>query len=222
MFNAVFCFTFHSWHIYYDFGILRKFEWELLLGPWEEGWDSIDRFNPAPFCATPGSWFPTSYVVVTVYFVYSEWRSKVSGRFSDICGIVDHHCLNFLFIITLIFYLKELGIACENTLYRLYSFSYVTTRILNVFIENLTMSLLSYINVNFSFHDSKYYLSQKSQYLDAGICNAFVKNSWNLTVYEGLTPSLNLFAVSMSTNAIGYLLPLCIILSPVVTDTYII
>jgi hypothetical protein len=37
-----------------------------------------------------------------------------------------------------------------------------------------------------------------------------------------LTPSLNLFAVSMSTNAIGYLLPLCIILSPVVTDTYII
>ena len=37
-----------------------------------------------------------SYVVV--FFMFSVLRSEVIIRFVDISGIVDHHCLNFLFI----------------------------------------------------------------------------------------------------------------------------
>ena len=42
-----------------------------------------------------GPGFPTSY---DVGFVFSELRWEVIVRFVDIDGIVDHHCLNCLFI----------------------------------------------------------------------------------------------------------------------------
>jgi len=51
---------------------------------------------PPHFCACPntGPGFPTSYVVV---FLCTMRRSEVFVRFVDICGIVYHLCLNFLF-----------------------------------------------------------------------------------------------------------------------------
>jgi hypothetical protein len=42
--------------------------------------------------------FPMSYVAVPL-FVFSELRREVIVRSVDISRIVDHHCLNFLFII---------------------------------------------------------------------------------------------------------------------------
>ena len=47
-------------------------------------------------CPKPGSAFPTPYVLV--FFVFNGLRSEVNARFLDIGGIVDHHCLNFLFM----------------------------------------------------------------------------------------------------------------------------
>jgi len=44
-------------------------------------------------------WFPTSYVMV--FFVFSHCRWEVIVLFVDISEIIDHHCLNFLFIICL-------------------------------------------------------------------------------------------------------------------------
>ena len=50
------------------------------------------------FCTCPqqGPWFPMSCVMVL--FVFSELRWEVIVHFVDIDGIIDHHCLNFLFI----------------------------------------------------------------------------------------------------------------------------
>ena len=48
-------------------------------------------------CPKPGPGFLTSYVVM--FFVFSELRLEVIVHFVDIVGILDHHCLNFLFII---------------------------------------------------------------------------------------------------------------------------
>ena len=61
-------------------------------------WDPINRFNPTFFsaCHKPGPDFPTSYVVV--FFMICELRREVVVHFVDIGGIVDHRCLNFLFI----------------------------------------------------------------------------------------------------------------------------
>ena len=55
-------------------------------------------FNPATFvcCTKPGYEFPTSYIVVI--FVFSELGTEVIVCFVDIGGIIDHHCLIFLFI----------------------------------------------------------------------------------------------------------------------------
>ena len=47
-------------------------------------------------CPKPGPGFPTSYVV-GFFCVFSEWKWEVIVH---IGGIVDHHCLNFLFIIS--------------------------------------------------------------------------------------------------------------------------
>ena len=59
----------------------------------------LTSLSPPHVCACskskPG--FSTSYVVVFSMFNYL--RLKVVVRFVDIRGIVDHHCLNFLFII---------------------------------------------------------------------------------------------------------------------------
>ena len=52
-------------------------------------------------CPTPGSGVPALYVVVLL--VFSEWRWEVIVSFDDIGGIVDHHMLNFLFIILIFF-----------------------------------------------------------------------------------------------------------------------
>jgi hypothetical protein len=43
--------------------------------------------NPGPVCRGPP------------LFVLSEWRWEAIDRFVDIGGVVDYHCLNFLFII---------------------------------------------------------------------------------------------------------------------------
>jgi hypothetical protein len=51
-------------------------------------------------CLKPGPGFLTSYVMVC--FVFSELRWEVIVRYVAIGGIVDHHCLIFLFIIYLI------------------------------------------------------------------------------------------------------------------------
>ena len=55
--------------------------------------------TPPHLCTCPKPWhgFPRSYFVVV--FVFSDIRWKVIVSFVDIGGIVDHQCLNFLFII---------------------------------------------------------------------------------------------------------------------------
>ena len=61
-------------------------------------WDSINRLISPYFCAysKPGPGFPMPYVVV---FVVCVQCLEVVVRFVDIIGgIVDHLCLNFLFI----------------------------------------------------------------------------------------------------------------------------
>jgi hypothetical protein len=55
-------------------------------------------------CPKSGPGFPTSYVVMSL-FVFGEMRLEVIVRLVDIGWIVDHHCLNFLFVTDL--YLKE-------------------------------------------------------------------------------------------------------------------
>ena len=50
-------------------------------------------------CPKPEPAFPTSYFMV--FFVFNEWRWKGIVRFVDIGRIVDHHCLNFLCMVTL-------------------------------------------------------------------------------------------------------------------------
>jgi hypothetical protein len=44
----------------------------------------------------PRPGFPTLYVVV--FFMFTDLRSDVIVYFADIGGIVDLHCLRFLFI----------------------------------------------------------------------------------------------------------------------------
>ena len=64
------------------------------------GWNTIiiNKVN-SPHCCVcpmPGLGFPTSYVVV--FFMFNNLRWYVIVRFVDIGGIVDHQCLNCLFI----------------------------------------------------------------------------------------------------------------------------
>ena len=47
-------------------------------------------------CPKPGPGFTTSYVMV--FLVFSVIRLDVIVHFVDIVGIVNHHCLNYLFI----------------------------------------------------------------------------------------------------------------------------
>ena len=54
--------------------------------------------------------FPTSYVVV--FFMFNELRWDVIVHFVDIGGIVHHHCLNFLFIESLLKPHNKIGICC--------------------------------------------------------------------------------------------------------------
>ena len=61
------------------------------------GKTTVHRFNPAIFLWLSQPGFPTPYVVVFFVFDYLMWKMIV--WFVDIGGIVDYHCLNFLFII---------------------------------------------------------------------------------------------------------------------------
>jgi len=58
----------------------------------------LTGLTPPYLCAFPkqGSGYPTSYVVI--FYLFNDLRWEVIVRFVDNGGIVDHHCLNFLFI----------------------------------------------------------------------------------------------------------------------------
>ena len=63
-----------------------------------EGLHPINGFAPPHFfaCPKPEPGFPMSYVTVCFMFNYFMWEMIVT--FIDIGGVVDHHCLNFLFV----------------------------------------------------------------------------------------------------------------------------
>ena len=67
-----------------------------------EGWDPINRFNPATLLCLSQTWI--SNVICGGLFMFSEFRWEVILRFVDIGEIDDHHCLNFLFIIVKVFF----------------------------------------------------------------------------------------------------------------------
>ena len=56
------------------------------------------RFCP---CLKTGPRLPTWYVLVCFIFNGLRWEEIV--HFVDICGIVDHHCLNFLLLMVNLF-----------------------------------------------------------------------------------------------------------------------
>jgi hypothetical protein len=51
-----------------------------------------------------------SYIIT---FIENKLRGEVILRFVEMCGIIRHHCLNFLFIIDLT---KTIKITCVNLL----------------------------------------------------------------------------------------------------------
>jgi len=63
-----------------------------------EAWDPINRFNTAAFLCLSQAMTWIFNVILRDPFVFSELKWGVIVRFVDIGGIVDHHCLNFLFI----------------------------------------------------------------------------------------------------------------------------
>ena len=44
-------------------------------------------------------------VYVIILFMFSDMRCDVIARFVDLDGIIDHHCLNFIFIMLLKIYI---------------------------------------------------------------------------------------------------------------------
>jgi hypothetical protein len=64
-----------------------------------EGWNPINGLTSPHFCACskPGPGFPTSDVV-GFFCMFNDLRREVIVRFGDVIGIVDQHCLSFLFI----------------------------------------------------------------------------------------------------------------------------
>ena len=52
---------------------------------------------PFNFCPKPGLKFQTSYGVL--FYIFDKVMREVIVHLVDIGGIVDHRCLNFLFII---------------------------------------------------------------------------------------------------------------------------
>jgi hypothetical protein len=61
-------------------------------------WGPIKRFHQTHLCTCPkaGPGFPESYAVVFRVLHCLRWEVVIG--FVDICGIIDHHCLNFLLI----------------------------------------------------------------------------------------------------------------------------
>jgi hypothetical protein len=50
------------------------------------------------FCVCPKPGFLTSYNKLSTFIMFNGLRREVVFCFVDIGGIVDHHCLNFLFM----------------------------------------------------------------------------------------------------------------------------
>jgi hypothetical protein len=66
-----------------------------------DGCDLINRFNPPHFWACPKLWlgFPPC-ICHGLFFMFNEswWEVIVCFVDINIGGIVDHHCLNFVFV----------------------------------------------------------------------------------------------------------------------------
>ena len=83
----VFLLFVYTWVIFGDLIIKRGKVWITLTG----------LIKPH-LCAGPKQepWYLSGYVVV--FFVFNDLRFEVVDHVVDNGGIVDHHCLNFLFI----------------------------------------------------------------------------------------------------------------------------
>ena len=86
-------YSFISCYIYMCYGV--QFWWKSRSG----GWNPINQSNPATMFATVPNqdldFQPHIYIVV--FFIFNDFRREMIVRFVDIGGIVDHHCLNFLY-----------------------------------------------------------------------------------------------------------------------------
>jgi hypothetical protein len=60
-------------------------------------WNTLTNIAPPHFCvcSKPGSGYLKQYL--EVFFVFKDWGEMIVPVV-DTCGIVDHHCLIFLFI----------------------------------------------------------------------------------------------------------------------------
>jgi hypothetical protein len=87
------CIYIQRWEVIVDFVIIT-----VQIKSWGGCEIPLNDLTPPPFCACPkpGPGFTTAYVMV--FFVFSELRWVVIVHFVDIVGIVNHHCLNFIFI----------------------------------------------------------------------------------------------------------------------------
>jgi hypothetical protein len=74
-------------------------------------------------CLKPGPGFLMPYIVVFVMFNYLRWDTEIV-HFVDIGGFVDHHCLNFLFIIKQLWSTIQvyLGLCCLTPLSTIFKF----------------------------------------------------------------------------------------------------
>ena len=63
------------------------------------GGDSMNYFTPATLFCLSQARIVISYVICQFIFEFSECKGVVSVGFVDIGGIVDHHCLNFIFVV---------------------------------------------------------------------------------------------------------------------------
>ena len=68
------------------------------------GYDPINQFNPATiFCLCHArTWIVNDKCNVVISFVINDLRYAMVERFVDIGAIVDHHCLNFVFVTVII------------------------------------------------------------------------------------------------------------------------
>ena len=66
-----------------------------------EDWDPSNLFNPNTLLCLFQSTTWISNIICHGLFVFSELRWEAHVRFVDIGGIIDHHLLNFLFIVNI-------------------------------------------------------------------------------------------------------------------------
>ena len=64
------------------------------------GCDPINQFNPATILCLyqARTWIVNDKCNVVISFVFNDLRYAMVERFADICAIVDHHYLNFVFV----------------------------------------------------------------------------------------------------------------------------